>query len=719
MTERQDDSLGTPNPIVHNEVSGLVGGHLVQAHTIFGGIHLNGDSQSELRPQQLPPALRIFVGRKQELARLDAALDESRISAAIFIIDGTGGIGKTSLAIYWAQQHIDRFPDGQLYVNMRGFDPSNPPMQPDAALRGFLSGLGVEPTLIPSDIDTQTALYRSLVANKRMLVVIDNALDLSQVDPLLPGSASCLAIVTSRNRLTGLAMRGAYPINLDFLNQAEARELMQEHLEASRMAAESDAVNEILDYCAGLPMAISIMAARAAVSAKLPLFALAEELRNESGRLDGLDGGDLSTSLRTVFSCSYQDLSEDVAFTFRLLGLAPGPEISLAAVAELNAESVTRTRILLRTLETAHLLQQPSPERYRLHDLIRLHISELASQKEPLESQEAALRRLVCYYLSKSSAGAALIDPARQAVDISVSAEETDGRVFRSLAEALIWFDVEYPCLIAAQKLAESRDWNLEAIQFTQALAPFQYRRDLVNDRHSVREVALRAAQKLNDQAILIKAHRNFGQSCSEMGAHQEALEHLDSALALAEQYGDIRDIAFTHNVLALTWSAQDDHKQALAHVTEALQLFRKLGEIVWEGDALNSIGWHHAHLGNFKLARQFCEQSLAIDRQLRDELGEAVTLKTLGYIARRNQCHNEALDHYGRILTLSRQLDSAVMEAEALDCIGQCHADLGRAVEACKILSQARDLYRKIGRDSEANRTQDSINSINGPLGD
>ncbi|MCA1675170.1 MAG: hypothetical protein LC799_24255, partial [Actinobacteria bacterium] len=326
-------------------------------------------------PRQLPGASRLFTGRARELIRLTAVLDtgaEQGATVVISAIGGAGGIGKTTLALHWAHQNMERFPDGQLYVNLRGFDPSGTPMPPAMAVRGFLDALGVEPGAIPVDLDAQAGLYRSLVAGKRMLIVLDNARDTAHVAPLLPGSPTCTVLVTSRQQLAGLVTaHGAWHLALDTLTEVEGRELLTRHLGPDRVAAESEALSYLLERCAGLPLALGIVAARAVAHPRFPLAVLAEELRETAARLDAWDAGELNVNLRAVFSCSYDALAAEAAEVFRLLGIAPGPDISLAAVASLTAQSITRARALLRDLEAAYLVQQHAPGRYRMHDLIR------------------------------------------------------------------------------------------------------------------------------------------------------------------------------------------------------------------------------------------------------------------------------------------------------------------------------------------------------------
>jgi DNA-binding SARP family transcriptional activator len=357
-------------------------------------------------PAQLPSAVPAFVGRDAELAGLDALLRATVQATAagtatlvIAALSGTAGVGKTALAVHWAHRAAAQFPDGQLYVNLRGFDPGGA-VEPSEALRGFLDALGVPAARIPESLPAQAGLYRSLLAGKRVLVVLDNAKDAGQARPLLPGSPGCLAIVTSRNQLTGLvATDGAYALTLDLLDSADARRLLACRLGSRRVAREPDAVDEIIASCARLPLALTIAAARAAASPGFPLAVLATDLRKATGVLDPLDGGDPATDVRAVFSWSYDALTTDAARLFRLLGLHPGPDIALPAAASLAATPPERAHALLAELTRAHLLAEHAPGRYGFHDLLRAYATELARTHDSQNVLSAAAHRVLDHYL--------------------------------------------------------------------------------------------------------------------------------------------------------------------------------------------------------------------------------------------------------------------------------------------------------------------------------
>ena len=309
--------------------------------------------------------------------------DAPGAAVVIVAIDGMAGVGKTALAVHWAHRVAALFPGGQLYVNLRGFDPNRSPVTPDEAVRGFLDALDVPPERVPATLEAQVGLYRSLLAGRRVLVLLDNASDAGQVRPLLPGAPGCVAVVTSRDQLAGLVTTaGAHPMTLDLPSADEARELLERRLGAARVAAESAAADEIIALCARLPLALAIVATRAATQPGLPLATLAAELRAAAGGLAEFTDPDLASDVRAVFSWSYRQLSPAAARLFRLLGMHPGPDIGLPAAASLAGQPAAEVRPLLTELARAHLIERAAG-RYAFHDLLRAYAAELALALDP------------------------------------------------------------------------------------------------------------------------------------------------------------------------------------------------------------------------------------------------------------------------------------------------------------------------------------------------
>ena len=393
-------------------------------------------------------------------------------------------MGKTALAVHWAHRVATQFPGGQLYVNLRGFDPVGPALDPGQALRGFLDAFAVVPERIPASLDDQVALYRSLLAGLRVLVVLDNARDAEQVRPLLPGSPGCLAVVTSRNHLTGLiATQGAHLLDLDLLPPAEARELLARRLGAGRAGREPDAVEQIMAGCARLPLALTIAAARAATSPDFPLAVFAAEL-GEAGRvLDPFDSGDVATDVRAVFSWSYRALSRGAARLFRLLGLHPGPDITLGAAASLAGITPDQARAMLAELTRGHLLAEHRPGRYAFHDLLRAYATEQAQTCDDDGARGAAVARVLDHWLHAARAAVTLIDPFFAP---AAPAPPRPGVVLAGPAtagEALNWFTNERATLLAAVLLAAEAGFATHAWQLAWALNTFLLRRGLWDDQ--------------------------------------------------------------------------------------------------------------------------------------------------------------------------------------------------------------------------------------------
>jgi DNA-binding SARP family transcriptional activator len=363
-------------------------------------------------PRQLPTVTGHFVGRASELDKLSTRLAAATDSAltAFSVIGGTAGIGKSKLAVHWGHLHADRFPDGQLYVNLRGFDPAGVPLSPKDAVRGFLSALGVPPSHIPVDPDERYALYRSQLAGCRMLVVLDNARDAEQVRPLLPGAPGPVVLVTSRDQLGGLvALDGALPLNLDPLTEGEARDLLVHRLGWYQVEWEPAEVDALITWCAGLPVALVILAARAALNPDRALAELVDERRDPLRRLDGLSVGEGAADLRTVFSWSYHALSAEAARVFRLLGLHRGPDIDLSAVASLTALERAQAHSALAELTRVRLVAERAAGCYSLHDLLRAYAVDLAVTHDTAADRGNALRRLDDHY--RPTRGAHTITP--------------------------------------------------------------------------------------------------------------------------------------------------------------------------------------------------------------------------------------------------------------------------------------------------------------------
>ncbi|WP_326566421.1 BTAD domain-containing putative transcriptional regulator [Amycolatopsis rhabdoformis] len=644
-------------------------------------------------PRQLPAPPRWFVGRDAELAELDTAMAGGSGTVVISAIGGAGGIGKTSLALRWAHRNVARFPDGQLYVNLRGFDPAGAPLRPEVVVRYFLDALGVAPAAVPAGPEGGFALYRSLVAGRRLLVVLDNARDAAQVEPLLPGSDTCTVLITGRHRLGGLGVRGAQLLDLAQLEEPEARELLTRHLGDRRVAAEPAAVDDLVRWCGGLPLAISVVASRAGATPRFRLEVLARELADASARLDALDAGDLATNVRAVFSWSYAALDAEAQRVFRLLGSVPGPDVSLAGAGALA--DLARPRAVLRRLVDAHLLQEHLPGRYRMHDLLRLYADELVTASE----RAGALRRFTDFLLHTAGVANRLLRPERQSIELpeSVAPLRLDDR-----RAATRWFDDEQHTLRATLDSAVQRGAHADVWRLAWCVSGYHVIHGRLAEDLGAWQAGLAAAHALGDLEAQAIAAMYLGTAHTRTGSYLEALRHLRSALSLARQPDLTADAS---RALGWTLGQSGDFDGALHHTSAALEHYRATGNGLREADALNTLGWYSAQLGRLAEGRAHCERALVLCREHDHRRAETVTLDSLGYIASALGEHEQALAHYRAALALARDTEDAYDEPVILANLGDTHATLGDAAAAREVWARARELFQAHGRTADVER--------------
>ena len=518
----------------------------------------SGARRAELDiPRQLPAATASFVGRATELAALTGLLkvSSSRQTVVISAIGGTAGIGKSALAVCWAHQVADQFPDGQLYANLRGFDPTGPPATPADVIRSFLDSLNVRPERIPVSLDAQAGLYRSLLADRRILVLLDNARDADQVRPLLPGSPLCMVVVTSRDRLTSLIMaEGARPLSLDLMTVDEARQLLARRIGEDRVAAEPGVSQEIITSCARLPLALSIVAARAAAHPSFPLATLASELKRARGsredRLAAWNGGEVAADMRAVFSWSYQRVSPAAALLFRQLGLHPGPDITSPAAASLTGLTERDARSILDELARAHLIQEHVPGRYAFHDLLRAYAADEASSRDAPSERDAAVQRGFNHYLRTAHAAALLMYPRAGSIPIAQPIDGVTPEQPADYAQAWNWFEAEYLVLLAAIQQAVSSGQSAYAWQLSWTLVEYFRRRGLWHECAATQYAALTVALRSDDRQGQAHIYRTLGRACRWLARYDEANAFLMQSLRLFEELADPVGQAHTHLAL-------------------------------------------------------------------------------------------------------------------------------------------------------------------------
>ncbi|WP_329072718.1 AfsR/SARP family transcriptional regulator [Amycolatopsis sp. NBC_01480] len=662
-------------------------------------------------PRQLPAAPGVFAGRRAELDRLDEVLGRpGGGSVAVAAITGPGGIGKTWLALRWAHRHAHRFPDGQLFVDLRGYGPDGTPMDPPDAVRGFLDALCAKPGRVPLDPNARAALFRSTIAGKRMLLVLDNAADSAQVAGLLPGSGGCAVLVTSRNQLSGLVTRhGAHPLRLDPLSAAEARAVFVGRFGEARVTGQAPAAEELAALCGGYPLALGIVAGHAQARPQLPLGALVAQLRGQG--LRAFDDGDPAASLPAVLSWSHRALKAEQVTAFALLGVAPGPDTGLPAAASLLGLPRDETATLLRQLEQASLLDHGTDGRYRMHDLVRQHARDTATAI-PERVRAAALSRVTDFYLHTAHAADRRLNPHRDPVLLDEPAHGTHLDPPVSDEIAMAWFDSEHRCLLAAQEQAAARGQHRVVWNLAWALEPFHRRRGHLHSRLTVWQTALDAAAHLPDPAAHILTHRLIGRAHSDLTQHDKAINHLHQSLTLAEHHHDRVNQAHTHRTLAAAWAQLGNDRKARDHAERALHMCHALDDPVWEARAHNAVGWYAAQLGEHDQARAHCEQALTLFRRNEDPEGKATTLDSLGYIEHAAGHHTRAITHYRNALTIFRDLGATYQLADTLDRLGQLHTTLSQHDLAHAAWQEALTLYHHQSRHHDATRTERNLNS-------
>jgi tetratricopeptide (TPR) repeat protein/transcriptional regulator with XRE-family HTH domain len=639
-----------------------------------------------MAPAQLPANVAGFVGRTESLRQLNLLLDrgaDEPTAVVVTAVAGAAGIGKTTLAVHWAHSVRDRFPDGQLYIDLRGFDPSGTVMDPVDVIRRFLDALAVPGERIPADPGAQADLYRTQLADKTMLIVLDNARDADQVRPLLPGAPGCLVLITGRRQLTSLvAAEGVHQLRLDVLSPDEARELFARRLGADRVRSESDAVDELITWCAGLPLALAIVAANAATHPHVPLVALADRLRRD--RLDSLATGDASTTdLRAVLSWSFQALSEDAVQLFRLLGLHPGPDISAAAAASLAALPIDQVRSLLSELARANLIDEHASGRFRLHDLLNAYAADLALTLDSEEQRHAATGRLLDHYLHSAYTAALLLMPAREAIGVMASQPGVTPEHWPNHEQAFAWLAAERAVLLAAVDHAAATGFDSHTWQLAWTLYDFLDRRGHWHDLAATQRAAIAAAGRLGDASAQARAYRYLAHAHMQLGRFEDAHSQLGQALDLYREVGDLIGQAHAHHTFSSLWERQAGYAQALDHARQSLDLFSRAGDQVWRATALNGIGWYHALLGDHEQAITWCEQALSLLQELDDQLGQSATWDSLGYAHHHLGDYDQAIICYQHALDLVRDLGDRYYEAVALTHLGQTHQVAGDSAGA------------------------------------
>lgn len=672
-------------------------GPVIQSGSINGGVHVYATpAPTSVVPRQLPHTNPWFVGRKTEMDALTAAVEAGHHVAAV----GVGGAGKTCLVLHWAHLHAERFPDGQLFVDLRQRRIAD-------SLPTLLQGLESDDRSLPVGLEAQIGRYRSLLAGRRMLVVLDNAADSAELGQLLPGNGHSTVLVTSRHRLDGLySGSGVHRIPIAVLDQKDAADLIQRRIGLARVEREPAALAELTDHCGRLPLALAVVAGRLATHPSFPLAAVAAELRDASTRIEALDTGDESTTLAAVLSSSYDSLSQEARELLSLMGRTPLPDFGLLPLAALAGISPIQLRTRLRELERASLAVEHLPGRWQVHDLVRLHASQ-----HPTEFA-LPMERLINHYLHTALSGDHCLDRNRERPETSSPVTGSNPVIFDDYATAMAWFEAEYACLMATQRTAVEQGKHAEVWLLTWAMHSFRWRRAHIQDQVDGWRTALAAAETIGNPRWTAVAHRLLGAASARIGELDIAFDHLQQALSMFADQGDQAGQAHAHRTLARAHERLGAYEEALAQAETALHLYRRAHQAHWEADALDLVCWYEAKLQRFDSSYTHGTEALTLYRRLDDHDGEATALDSLGYIAHRIGHHEDAIDHYQRALVLLRDRNT-YHEANTFDRLAELHAELGRPSQARTAWEQALALFRSQRRDRDAERVQRQLDAI------
>ncbi|HEY6481727.1 MAG TPA: BTAD domain-containing putative transcriptional regulator [Streptosporangiaceae bacterium] len=700
-------------------------------------------------PRQLPAAINHFTGRSAELAALTGLLTDATEPAAVVIsaLAGTAGVGKTAVAVHWARRVAGQFPDGQLYVNLRGYDPAEP-LEATEALAGFLRALGVSSADIPDDLEERAGLYRSRLAGRRILVLLDNARDGEQIRPLLPGDPDCLAIVTSRDALAGLvATDGAVRLDLDLLPLADAVALLRS-LIGRRVGEDPDAATDLARLCARLPLALRIVAELAAARPATPLASLLTELRES--RLDSLDGGEDRADFRAVFSWSLRQLPAEVAAAFALIGLHPGENLDAHAAAALTGMPVRLARRALTRLHRASLLQGAGNGWYATHDLLRAYAREQATARYPAGEREQALTRLFDYYLATATAAMDAAFPAETRPRAAARPPAAALPEISAEADARAWLDSERANLVAVVAYCARHGWPRHAASVASTL--FRY---LMNGNHlsqamTIYSHALQAARSLGDLPGQAEALNGLGGIGIKKGRSREAAGHYHDALELYRRCGDqpgqartLRNLGATEGQLHSYRSSASYYRQAIAasrlagdslgaartmadlaaietelghcdqatlHLSQAIPVLRQANDRVYEALALERLGALSVRQARLAAAAEYFEHARAVYLSIGHQTGAATQLRMLGWVSVRSSHHGQAIVYLRSAIALAEETGDIYGQIEALDGLAIALHETGQAAAARAELHKALRLARQTGNTYQQARAHHSL---------
>ncbi|WIX85828.1 tetratricopeptide repeat protein [Amycolatopsis sp. DG1A-15b] len=674
-------------------------------------------------PDDLPNDISDFTGRESELGRLDDLLEPCTNSVVISAVDGTAGVGKTTLAVHWAHRVKARFPDGCIHIDLQGYAPV-PPVQPRRALGFLLQRLGVPDAEIPPSIDGRVAAYRDALAGRRVLILLDNAHTVNQVRAMLPTATSCLAVITSRSRLSGLAVRdGARMLTLDVLDGADSLALLRRIVGATRLDAEPTAASRLAELCGYLPLALRIAGVRLAMRPSFKLSDAVAELAEEPDRLDALSTiDDEHATVRSVFSWSYMRLDPDQQRAFRLLGLHRGPSLSGHAIAALTGSDVQGANATVPSLVALHLLEEDRPSRYRIHDLLRLYATELCKSLESPADRLAAVERILHWYVATATAADGLLEDRREdrATPLPPRADVVP-QEFKSAHDALEWFDDEYSTIVdiahqAAENGLHDLCWRLPL-----ALWSFFQRRSRWTDWIDLQNLGLIAARAAHNELAEAWILSGLGDVHDDLEHYEEALSFHQQALALHRKLGNAKGEATALNNHAVSLDNLERYDEAIVEYRAVLALFEAMADRAGTGMVLNNLGAAYYMTGKLNEAADHYLRSVEIRREIADRYGEGMTLHNLGEVSAELGKPDEAIAWFEQAIAAHRAVGHLRGEARALRCLGSAVRERDGIAAARSHWNAALTIFEEVG-DPEADEVIELLTEAKdsgGPVGE
>lgn len=680
-------SAASDSQSLRNDVRGIISGRVTQ----IGVVNFPAGAMPPWpMPRQLPADVAAFTDRGDLLARLDGIAAQVRMRGLVpvALLVGTAGVGKTALALHWSHRITRHFPDGSLYINLRGHDPTNAPLAAAEALTQFIRAVGVHGQLVPRRLDERAALFRTLTTGKRLLVVLDNAVDAAHVRPLIPGSSSSFVVVTSRNSLASLVARdGASRIYVPVLSLADSTTLLGKLL-GDRAAAEPVAVTELAEKCACLPLALRIAAESVARSEFMSVAEVVIGLDSERAALDSLSGLriDHATDIKSVFSWSYRSLSAPAARAFRLIGMHPGGSVTIPATAAIVGTDEATAAQLMDELVDAHLIKETTRGRFRYHDLLRGYAVDRAQADETAYSRHAALERILTWYLHTADAANRVLAPSRRHVPLPPLPQGICPLTFDSYESAMAWCEAQRLNLVAATETAEANGFLEIAWKLPSALFSYFYVRWYLDDWIATYAIGSRAAEQLGDKFAMSMIVHRLGVAYKEQGLFADALLCFESALVIRRDVGDRQGEATALSNMGLCATGLGNPDRALILYRDSLLISREVSDIWTQGWTLHNLGEAQSALGMFTDACDSELESLRIGERLGDKIVQVLASRQLGEVHQGLADYPEAMKYHRRALQLSREIGHRATEAKVLHNMGRtlaCQDLLGEGLAA------------------------------------